>query len=100
MSIQLPVECASTRDGRRIAYRTVTRDISSDGVCFETDGDEFPVGAAIEMELGVPPGDGYSPYSGRVRGIATVTRVDRLIGGSNPRFRVSAHFGKPLKLVF
>ncbi|MFH0981697.1 MAG: PilZ domain-containing protein [Planctomycetota bacterium] len=101
LQIRLPLECAAALGRRRVTYRTVTHDISAGGVCFEADRDEFPVGTALEMELGVPPGDGHSPYPGRVRGTGEVVRVDRLNDdGSLPRFRMAAHFSKPLKLAF
>ena len=99
--IRLPIECLASCGGRRVTYRTVTHDISSGGVCFEADGDEFAVGASLEMELGVPPGDGHSPYPGRVRGTGEVVRVGRLgEGGPGPHFRIAAEFAKPLKLLF
>jgi hypothetical protein len=101
LAIRLPIECIATLDDRRYTYRTVTHDVSSTGVSFESDSDVFPVGTALEIELGVPPGDGHSPYPGRVRGTGQVVRVNRLTqAGSDPRFRVAAHFSKPLKLVF
>ena len=101
MNIRLPIECTAALGGRRVTYRTVTHDISSSGVSFGTDTDDFPVGASLEMELGVPPGDGHSPYPGRVRGSGRVVRVDRLDErGLHSQFRVAAHFDKPLRLVF
>ena len=99
--IRLPLECLVSCDGRRITYRTVTHDVSSGGVCFDADSDDFPVGASLEMELGVPPGDGHSPYPGRVRGTGAVVRVDRPSGGEpEAPFRIAAEFAKPLKLLF
>jgi len=99
--IRLPIECMASCGGRRVTYRTVTHDISSGGVCFEADGEEFPIGASVEMELSVPPSGGHSPYPGRVRGMGEVVRVDRLgTGEPEPRFRIAAEFAKPLKLFF
>ena len=101
LGIRLPIECVTASDGRHVVYRTVTRDISSGGVCFEAESDEFPVGTSFEVEFEVPPGDGHSPYPGRVRGTAKVARVERSgDGGSPPQFRIAAWFSKPLKLVF
>ena len=101
MTIRLPIECVSSSNGHQVTYRTVTTDISSGGVCFEADGNDFPVRACLEIELGVPPGDGHSPYAGRVRGTGRVVRVDR--GNGDPahaKYRIAANFSKPLKLVF
>ncbi len=101
VGIRLPIECVADIAGRRVIYRTVTDDVSSGGVSFEAESDDFPVGVSLEMQLEVPPGDGHSPYPGRVRGTGTVVRVDRLgDGGAGPQYRVAAHFSRPLKLVF
>lgn len=101
VGIRLPIECVADTAGRKVTYRTVTDDVSSGGVSFEAESDDFPVGVSLEMELEVPPGDGHSPYPGRVRGTGTVVRVDRLgDGGAGLRYRVAAHFSKPLKLAF
>lgn len=101
LDIRLPIEYVTTVGNRRTTCHTVTHDISSGGVCFEADSDELPLGASLEMEFGVPPGDGHSPYPGRVRGTGRVMRVDRSVEGGPPaQFRVAARFSKPLKLVF
>ena len=101
MAIRLPIECVSSSEGHQVTYRTITADISSDGVCFEADGNEFRIRTPLEIELGVPPGDGHSPYAGRVRGTGRVVRVDRTNGdAAHAKYRIAAHFSKPLKLVF
>ncbi|MCP4593709.1 MAG: PilZ domain-containing protein [bacterium] len=101
LSIRLPIECVASLGDRRTTVRTVTCDISSGGVCFEVDSEEYPVGTSLEMEFGVPPGDGHSPYPGRVRGTGTVVRVGQLEdAASTSRYRVTAQFSRTLKLVF
>ncbi|MCK4658008.1 MAG: PilZ domain-containing protein [Phycisphaerae bacterium] len=101
LGIRLPIECVGTLDGGQVIYRTVTHDVCSGGVCFEADSNEFAVGTSLEMELEVPPGDGHSPYPGRVRGAGRVVRVDRLgEGGAQPRFRIATNFTQRLKVVF
>ena len=101
LCIRLPIECVAAVGDRRMTYRTVTHDISSGGVCFESETDEFPIGTSLEMGLEIPPGDGHSPYPGRVRGTGRVVRGDRLAEhGGPPRFRIAARYSKPLKLAF
>ena len=101
LEIRLPLECRTTHGGRKTAYRTVTCDISAGGLCFEVESNEFPVGTTLDMELGVPPGDGHSPYPGRVRGTGRVVRVERLPRmGPHPRWRIATQLSKVLKLVF
>jgi hypothetical protein len=101
IGIRLPLECTATMGDRQVTCRTVTHDISSGGLCFEAESDEFPLSATFNLELGIPPGDGHSPYPGRVRGTGQVVRVEQVReSGSPTRFRIAAQFNKPLKLVF
>ena len=101
LPIRLPVECVGGEGDRRLVYRTVTRDVSCGGLCFDADAEEFAVGTPIEFQLQIPPGEGYFPSAGRVRGSGQVVRVDRLpASGTPPRFAIAASFAGPLKPVF
>jgi hypothetical protein len=95
------VECVSTQGEGKLVYRTITRNVSSGGFCFDADTEEFPVGTALEFQVQVPPGEGYFPSAGRVRGCGEIIRVDRLGDeGEHPRFGIAARFEGPLKAVF
>ena len=109
LAINLPLECSAVGAEEGTAYRTVAINVSSGGLYFEVDCDEFRKGMLLSMELTVPPGDGHFPYPGRVRGIGEVVRVNKLPGGglAGPsegaraqRFGVATSFRTPLKLVF
>ncbi len=106
LSISLPLECSPRGSGPTSAYRTVSINVSSGGLYFETESELFPPGTLLNVELGVPPGDGHFPYPGRVRGLGEVVRVDELSatqgpgGDRPPRFGVAARFREPLKLGF
>ena len=101
MEIRLPLECGANLGDRPVTYRTVTQDISSGGVCFETDSAEFCVGTPLKMELAIPPGEGHSLQPGRVQGMGRVVRVVAPPAAGGPaRFRIAAEFSEPLKLFF
>lgn len=88
----------------------MTANISTGGLYFEVDLlDEVPppeVHSMLNVELTVPPGDGYFPYEGRVTSTAEVLRCDSLREppterpGGPARVGVAARFREPLKLVF
>lgn len=101
LPIRLPLELVGgTGNGRRI-YRTTTRNVSSGGLCFDADAENFPVGTALEFQLQVPPGEGYFPSAGRVRGNGQVVRIDCLPElGAHPRYAIATTFAGPLKPVF
>jgi hypothetical protein len=110
LNIRLPLEFQSTEDERNYKIRTVTRNISTGGVYFELDlmpGVRAPsLYSRLDIDLVVPPGDGYFPYQGKVSSEGEVVRchhlnhsnTDRLDGHS--RVGVAARFRKPLKLSF
>jgi len=58
----------------------------------------------LDIELTIPPGEGYFPYQGRVSSVAAVVRTEKLaaLAGqiSNPRIGVGAAFRESLKLAF
>ncbi|UCG15373.1 MAG: PilZ domain-containing protein [Phycisphaerales bacterium] len=87
-------------------HRSVSRDISSGGVSFETDCDHIEVGTNLVVDLLVPPGEGHFPYAGRVRSDGRVVRVERFLGAgeaanpTGPRFRIAAQFKHVPKLHF
>jgi len=57
------------------------------------------IGAKMELELTIPPGEGHFPYAGKVRGTGTVLRCGR-IPSDQPRWGVAARFDEPLALDF
>jgi len=90
--------------------RIVTDDISSGGLYFELplfEGISAPqVSSMMNIELTIPPGDGYFPYEGRVNSVAEVMRCESLSGpgGSDTdmpgRMGIALKFQRPLKLTF
>lgn len=109
LAINLPLECSVVGAKEGSAYRTVTMNVSSGGLYFEADSDEFHKGMLLNLKLTVPPGDGHFPYPGRVHGIGEVIRVSELPGEGpvcqevpvqTRRFEVATRFRTPLRLVF
>jgi hypothetical protein len=104
LDIRLPLECHPLSSGEGHALRSTTRNISTGGLYFEADiSDELPPPEAhslLAVELTIPPGEGYFPYEGRVRGVAEVLRCEPLGSTAARRVGVAAKFREPLKLAF
>jgi hypothetical protein len=88
--------------------RSTTRNISTGGVYFEADfSRDLPppeANSLLSVEMTIPPGEGYFPYEGHVRGIAEVLRSEPLASpegaSGSRRVGVAARFREPLKLAF
>ena len=104
LNIRLPLECCPVGGDLGSVRRTVTSNISTGGLYFETDATDLRAGQDLQMELTVPPGDGYFPYYGRVTGVGKVVRVSPLSvdggGQTGARAGVAAQFSENLKLSF
>ncbi len=103
LEIRLPLQYCSANDASRNVCRTVTCNISTGGAYFETDDQDICPGMLLDLELSVPPGEGYSPYQGQITAVGEVVRIDephmppavgvRCVG-------VAARFRQGLKLAF
>ncbi len=106
LAIRLPIEYRILDLEEPPIERTVSRDISSGGICFETASDQIRVGTTLDVELIVPPGDGYFPYAGRVSSQTEVVRVEPApverdgTEATPQRFRIAARFTDAPKLNF
>jgi hypothetical protein len=106
LDIRLPVECSFPGQARSAAYRTVTLNVSTGGLYFETEAIDIRPGMLVRFELTVPPGDGHFPYQGRVTGLGEVVRVAPLrskldaAGLTRNWVGVGTRFKENLKLSF
>lgn len=105
LEISLPLECARADAQSPHHYRTVTKNVSSTGLYFEADSDEFVQGMLLDLELTVPPGDGHFPYPMRVRSVGEVVRVEELpadtfSGVGMVRRGIATRLREPLKFLF
>ena len=108
LEIRLPLECRRLIEGEGHALRSTTRNISTGGVYFEADiSRDLPppeTNSLLSVEMTIPPGEGYFPYEGHVRGIAEVLRCEPLASPESAlasrRVGVAARFREPLKLAF
>lgn len=103
LDIRLPLQYCPVNDSGVNVCRTVTRNISTGGVYFETDDLELKAGMMIDLDLTVPPGEGYSPYQGHVTSLGEVIRVDDLGPSANANTRrvgVATRFRDNLRLSF
>ncbi|NLE59285.1 MAG: hypothetical protein GX616_13065 [Planctomycetes bacterium] len=101
------MEYSAVDNGDHRVLRTVSSNISTNGLYFEMDlieGAPVPhLSSLLSVSLTVPPGDGYFPYEGQVTGMAEVVRCDPLEpqrADAPARLGVGARFREPLKLAF
>ncbi len=101
------MEYSAVDNGEHRVLRTVSSNISTNGLYFEMDlieGAPVPhLSSLLSVSLTVPPGDGYFPYEGQVTGTAEVVRCDPLEpqrADAPARLGVGARFREPLKLAF
>ncbi len=59
--IRLPLEYRKRDTGRSNAFRTMTINVSTGGVYFETTDEGIQVGDILDFALGIPPGDSRFP---------------------------------------
>ncbi len=103
LEIRLPLQYCPVGDTGVNVCRTVTRNISTGGLYFDTDDADIRAGMLIELELTIPPGEGYSPYQGQISGLGEVVRVDAAdppVAGGSRRVGVATRFREGLKLSF
>ena len=106
MAATLAVDCRPLDDEADPTHRTVTQNVGSGGLYFETEAADFVPGSRWAFTLAVPPGQGHFPYPGRVLGVGQVCRVTAPTSVDDDPTAASAHrgvairFERPLKLVF
>ena len=75
-----------------------TSNVSAGGMYFQTATEPFPAeGSQLHFEILVPPGEGYSPAEGTIRGLGRIVRSLPLPQG---KVGVAVRFTQPLHLTF
>lgn len=109
LAIRLPVECSTSREGQTRTLKAITANICTGGLYLEVDmgngSSGFPWDGALDVEVIVPPGEGYFPYESRVRNVAQVLRREPLPASSDSpeactRMGIAACFKEPFQLSF
>ncbi len=98
LKLNFPVQCFSV-DQRKLLERTVTSDISSAGVQFESSAEHFEPGSQVRLVFTIPPGEGHMSASTELTATAQVLRVCSS-NENGEKSRVSAKFTQPLRFVF
>ena len=103
LQMHLPVEFR--RSGQTVTgfHHSVTRDVSTGGLYFETVLDDLGKGELLDIEMTIPPGEGHFPYQGRVSSVAKIVRADKPAADAaltNPRVGIGAAFRESFKLSF
>ena len=103
LQMHLPVEFRRASETSSGYHRSVTRDVSTGGLYFETVLDDLAKGELLDIEMTIPPGEGHFPYQGRVSSVAKVVRTEKSASGAemiNPRVGIGAAFRESFKLSF
>jgi hypothetical protein len=106
LEIRLPLEYQRAGLGRANVSRTMTINVSTGGVYFETASEDIKVGDKLTLELAVPPGDGRFPQHSRIITVGQVVRTSVIDGRPNDqghtftRHGVAARFQQGFKLTF
>ena len=100
LAIRLPVAHRPAGALEHAFCHDFTTNISPAGVQLIVGGQAPAIGAKIELELTVPPGEGHFPYSGKIRGVAAILRREKIRSGPTPRWTLAGRFDQPLDLDF
>ena len=104
LQMHLPLEFRRVAESNTQRCRSVTQDVSTGGIYFETMQEGLHKGELLDIEMTIPPGEGHFPYQGRVSSVATVVRTDKHDGSagatSNPRMGIGVAFRESFKLSF
>ena len=106
LELRLPLEYQKFASGRANAFRTMTINVSTGGVYFETTSEDFRTGDQLALELAVPPGDGRFPQHSRISTLGQVVRIDEIKnrpdthGHTFTRYGIAAQFQKGFRLIF
>ncbi len=106
LEVRLPLEYRRESAIRSGINRTVTRNVSTGGLYFETAAEDLRVGDNLQMELGVPEGEERFPRHSKITTGGQVVRVDNLEGERSgegleyPRYGVGVQFRQGFKLTF
>jgi len=105
LDIRLPLEYRKREDVRSKPLRSMTINVSTGGVYFETAKEDIRRGDILEFELGIPPGDSRFPLPGKIANkgkvIRTVAIGDQTGETETPaysRFGVAAQFQEEFKI--
>lgn len=105
LDIRLPLEYRKREGVRSKPLRTMTINVSTGGVYFETTDEDIRLGDILEFELGIPPGDSRFPLPGKIANKGKVIRtaaIDDQEGEtempSYTRFGVAAQFQEEFKI--
>ena len=103
LEMRLPLEFRRVSEPDAGQHRSVTKDVSTGGVYFETVLDDLRKGELLNIEMTIPPGEGHFPYQGRVSSVAKIVRADKPAADAaltNPRVGIGAAFRESFKLSF
>ncbi len=104
LQMHLPLEFRRATESAAGQYHTMTRDVSTGGIYFETAVDDLRKGELLDIEMTIPPGEGHFPYQGRVSSAARVVRTEKPLGlagrAANLRVGVGVAFLESFKLSF
>ena len=104
LQMHLPLEFSRVAEQTASQCHSVTQDVSTGGIYFETAMDDLKKGELLDIKMTIPPGEGHFPYQGRVSSIARVVRTKKGSISAQPsanlRMGVGVAFRESFKLSF
>lgn len=106
LEVRLPLEFHRLGGVRQSFAPTVTGNVSTGGVYFETTVDDIFAGEELQIDLGVPPGDDRFPQHGKITTTAEVIRAAKTDKSSHPdaiplpKYGIAARFRQGFRLTF
>jgi hypothetical protein len=105
LNLRLPLEFDRIEAGRCKTAHTMTENVSTGGIYFETTHEDLNPGEHLALTLNVPY-DSRFPLQGQISTISKVLRRTRIEGkksdssASFTRYGIAVQFQQPLKLSF
>ena len=105
LDIRLPLDYSRLGMPRGSSTKTVTRNVSTGGLYFETAAEDLRAGDELAFDLGVPPSDSRYPPHATISTVGRVIRASKIDDEPNDdgvvftRYGIAAQFKTPLKLT-
>lgn len=106
LELRLPLEYRRRNSHRSMPTKTLSLNVSTSGIYFETTAEDIRVGETLELELGIPendnrfPSHGYIVTTGNVIRIVSMKDTPNTEGAVFTRYGIAASFSKGFKLAF
>ena len=106
LDMKLPLEYRYAELSESLTLQSITSNVSTGGLYFETTNEALQPGDVLAFKLGIPPDEARFPKHTTISTVGKVVRSGAVVETDNSkeetviRFGVAAEFQKGFKLVF